>query len=75
MRTELLLFGYRGKLEAFPKRKAIPTILGGRGSRHSEKPFEIRKMIEAFGERRIELFARKEFEGWDVWGNEVNQEK
>ncbi len=71
MRTEILLFGYRGKLEVFPKRKALPTILGGRGERHSEKPGEIRKMIEAFGDRRMELFARKKFEGWDAWGNEV----
>jgi len=28
-------------------------------------------MIEVFGEDRLELFARVETKGWDVWGNEV----
>lgn len=41
--------------------------------KHSEKPEEARKMIEKFypNAKKIELFARKEMEGWDVWGNEV----
>lgn len=47
-------------------------VLEPRG-RHSEKPVEVRKRIERLhGEcSRIELFARKRFEGWDAWGNEV----
>lgn len=42
---------------------------------HSEKPHEIRKIIEGktSGER-IELFARQKTEGWDVWGNEVESD-
>lgn len=71
MRTELLLFGYRGRLETFPRRKALPTILFGDRGRHSEKPASIRDMISIFGDKRIELFARKPAEGWDAWGNEV----
>lgn len=40
---------------------------------HSEKPETMRQMIErvSYGPR-IELFARQEHEGWDVWGNEVH---
>ena len=44
--------------------------------RHSEKPSEIRKAIEVFalGGNKIELFARQKTEGWDVWGNEVEND-
>ena len=39
---------------------------------HSRKPETMRKMIETVSyEPRIELFAREQFEGWDCWGNEV----
>ena len=42
--------------------------------RHSQKPAEARLRVEqmfpAFS-KRLELFAREESEGWDVWGNEV----
>lgn len=40
---------------------------------HSKKPDVIReKIVELCGNLpRIELFARKETEGWDVFGNEV----
>lgn len=39
---------------------------------HSAKPDIMRQMIErvSYGPR-IELFAREQHEGWDVWGNEV----
>ena len=41
---------------------------------HSKKPAEIRERIVALmGDLpRVELFARQEAPGWDVWGNEVN---
>lgn len=39
---------------------------------HSAKPDIMRQMIERVSyEPRIELFAREQHEGWDVWGNEV----
>lgn len=42
-------------------------------SRHSEKPAIVRdKIKELMGDLpSIELFARKESDGWDAWGNEV----
>mgnify|MGYP000904257005 FL=1 len=71
-RTEFVLFGYKGKIEMYPRRKAIPTLFSGKSMRHSAKPDEFYKLIEPLGERRIDIFARQERSGWDVWGNEVN---
>lgn len=73
-RTEFLLFGYRGKIEMYPKRKAFPTIVVAKSPRHSEKPQIFRDLIEPFGEPRIELFARTKTEGWDCWGNEIESD-
>ena len=73
-RTEFLLFGYRGKLAIYPKRKAFPSIISAKSNRHSEKPQIFRDLIEPFGEPRIELFARQKVEGWDCWGNEVDSD-
>ncbi len=41
--------------------------------KHSVKPDEVRKrIVKLCGDvPRIELFAREQKEGWDVWGNEV----
>lgn len=80
-RTEFIVFGYKGKIEMYPKRNAIPTLfqISSKGGKHSQKPDQIRKAIEVFGENRLELFARSrdgffpnhEYIGWDVYGNEV----
>jgi len=73
-RTEFLLVAYKGKIDMYPKRKAVPTIfqISSKKLRHSQKPDEIRQAIEVFGDARIELFARQQTPGWDVWGNEVS---
>jgi len=73
-RTEFLLFGYKGKLEMYPKRKAFPTIVQAKSDRHSSKPQVFRDLIEPFGNPRIELFARQKVDGWDSWGNEVDSD-
>jgi len=70
-RTEFLLFGYKGKIEMYPKRKAFPTIVGAKSEYHSQKPHVFRDLIESFGTDRLEMFARISPEGWDVFGNEV----
>ena len=69
--NEYLLFCRRGTVKAnhrvkgnhwhFPREK------------HSRKPEFFRNLItETFGDLpRVELFAREKFEGWDAWGNEV----
>jgi site-specific DNA-methyltransferase (adenine-specific) len=73
-RSEFVLFGYKGKLEMYPRRKAIPTVFQAKSPFHSAKPDEFYKMIEIFGSPRIDLFARKKREGWEVWGNEVESD-
>ena len=74
-RTEFLLFGYKGKLPMYPKRKAMPTLITEHTHReHSRKPYTIYPYLEVFGDNRIELFARQKVEGWDCWGNEVESD-
>ena len=43
--------------------------------RHSKKPDVVKdRIVELCGDvPRIELFARQATEGWDVWGNEVEE--
>ena len=71
-RTEFVLFGYKGKIEMYPKRKAIPTVFDGKSERHSAKPDEFYQLVQGLGKNRVDVFARREREGWDVFGNEVN---
>lgn len=42
---------------------------------HSEKPEQFRAIIETLYTegKRIELFARKDHNGWDTWGNEPDR--
>lgn len=43
--------------------------------RHSEKPDEFYELVERLSPApRLELFARRKREGWDVWGNEVESD-
>lgn len=53
--------------------RSVHSILDDRIMRHSEKPESARtKIVELFGDLpRIELFARKETSGWDVFGDDV----
>lgn len=41
---------------------------------HSEKPWEVRNRLEQlYGDvKRVELFARESWPGWDRWGNQCN---
>ena len=69
--AELCLLATKGK----PKRidAGVHSIVDARIREHSRKPDEVReRIIKLCGDLpRIELFARQETEGWDVWGNEV----
>lgn len=53
--------------------KSVMQVCNARIMKHSQKPSEIRdRIVKLFGNLpRIELFARQETEGWDVWGDEV----
>lgn len=41
---------------------------------HSEKPWEVRNRLEQlYGDvKRVELFSRESWPGWDRWGNQCN---
>lgn len=68
---EICLLATKGN----PKRidKSVHSVVDSRIEKHSKKPDEVReRIVKLMGDLpRIELFARQESEGWDVWGNEV----
>ena len=70
--AELCLLATKGK----PKRidAGVHSIIDTPVRKHSQKPDEVKeRIIQLVGDLpRIELFARQETPGWDVWGNEVN---
>ena len=54
--------------------KSVHQIVDTPIEAHSKKPDEVReRIVRLMGDLpRVELFARQQTEGWDVWGNEVN---
>jgi N6-adenosine-specific RNA methylase IME4 len=82
--TEHILFGIKGNVKAF--RSGLLNFYACKSGKHSQKPHYFRELIskavsKSFDEpKKLELFARSrenmfpdyEYEGWDVYGNEVN---
>jgi N6-adenosine-specific RNA methylase IME4 len=69
-RTQHMLFGYRGRMTM--KTKCIDNVFGSTPVRHSEKPDLSYDIIEAASHGPyVEVFARRQRPGWDVWGSEV----
>lgn len=79
--AEIVLLFMKGKpLKRINKN--VEQVLFSSIGKHSQKPPEIReRIVKLFGDLpRVELFARSrdgffpdcEYEGWDVFGNEVN---
>lgn len=81
-RTELVLYGYKGKMNIRQNGQAIntfekdiPDLFYEKSTTHSKKPERFYKIIETnTPEPRLELFARRKRQGWDVWGNEVESD-
>lgn len=83
-RTEHILLGVKGNVPAF--RSGLLGFHECKSGAHSAKPHYFRELIStavktSFEEpKKLELFARSregffpdyEYEGWDVYGNEVN---
>jgi len=76
-KTELIIYAYNGKMGIDRKKgKYIPTLFQEKLTTHSTKPnlfYEIVK--ERTKEPRIDIFARKKHEGFDAWGDEVDEIK
>ena len=72
---ELLFVGIKGRFSPPKRENRVPSVLYANRGRHSEKPLIVYDMIESFypDMAKIELFARKQREGWAVMGNEIDQ--
>ncbi len=72
--TELLLFGIKGA----PNRTLAPArsqvnLVRTQKREHSRKPDELIPIIEGCSPGPyLELFARGDREGWDMWGNQAD---
>lgn len=75
--TETILLGVRGSpLQFIITNDAIPNVLLASPREHSRKPDEAKQLItRIYGDiPRLEMFARASaWDGWDVWGNEVEK--
>lgn len=70
---ETLLLGVKGKLPFQFHGQRSFTMLARRG--HSHKPEEVHIMIQRCSPGPyLELFARRPFPGWHVWGNQVDSD-
>ena len=71
---EICLLATKGSMNKYLKKRNVRQLVEATRGGHSEKPNEVRqRIVEMFGSKlsKIELFARKKYEGWDSWGNEV----
>jgi N6-adenosine-specific RNA methylase IME4 len=71
--TEMLLFGVLGKnARTLKPGRTQPNIIVTRKREHSRKPDEAYEIIESCSVGPyLELFARGKRQGWNQWGNEV----
>lgn len=72
--TEILLFGIRGKNNRTlqPARTQV-NLIRSKKREHSRKPDEFIPLIESCSSGPyIELFARGDRTGWDMWGNQAS---
>lgn len=69
--TEICLLGTKGNPK--PINHSISELVEAPIEEHSRKPAAVRDLIvQLCGDLpRIELFARQQAPGWDVWGDEV----
>jgi N6-adenosine-specific RNA methylase IME4 len=71
---ELLLIGTKGKFSPPIQADRISSVWRERRTRHSKKPNGIRDCIKNWfpNAKRLEMFCRYPSDGWDVFGNEVD---
>jgi site-specific DNA-methyltransferase (adenine-specific) len=71
--TEHMMIATRGEPAGDRHASATLNWLEHPRLSHSEKPEPFRQIIERISPApRLELFARKRSEGWDVWGNQID---
>lgn len=69
--AEICLLGTRGHISR--ECNVVHQLIVSPRERHSKKPDEAReRIVQLMGDLpRVELFARQQSPGWQVWGNEV----
>ena len=74
--TEILLFGIKGeKNRTLDPGRSQVNLIRAMKREHSRKPDEFVSMIENCSPGPyLELFARGERDGWDMWGNQATEE-
>jgi len=74
--NEFLILGRRGRMPNVKRVDSTWWLTKRPHNSHSTKPEFYQDMIETVSEPpRLEMFARRKREGWDVWGNEVESEQ
>lgn len=70
---EFMLVFTRGKPLQYKQTSKLKQGIRCERGKHSEKPDAARKLITAFAGNipTIELFARKPYKNWAVWGNQL----
>lgn len=72
--TEIILFGVRGHLRTLQAGRTQVNIIRSQKQEHSRKPDELYSIIEQCSPGPyLELFARGVRHGWDVFGNQANE--
>lgn len=71
--TEFVLAFKRGKFPQPRGARNIRQLISAKRGRHSEKPVEVIEGITKMfpSQYKIELFARRNYEGWNNWGLEI----
>lgn len=72
---ELCLVFKRGRIPKPRGARNIKQLIEVPRTKHSKKPFQALENIEKMfpSQSKIELFAREQPEGWDVWGLDVQK--
>lgn len=71
--TEIILFGIKGHLRTLAPGRSQVNIIKSMKQEHSRKPDQLFEIIEKCSPGPyLELFARGQREGWDVFGNQAN---
>jgi site-specific DNA-methyltransferase (adenine-specific) len=71
--SEICLLATKGKAHSMIEKHNVRQLVEAERQKHSKKPDEVRnRIVELLGNRpRLEMFCRESKQGWDVWGNEV----
>ena len=74
--TEIILFGVRGKnARTLQPGRTQVNYLGTRKREHSRKPDEQYELVESCSPGPyLELFSRGTRKGWNVWGNQADDD-